>query len=260
MKLTRFAILVYGVAVYALFLLTFVQAVAFVSGVGLPWSIDDGMPADPRSAVLIDCGLLLLFAVQHNVMARRWFKRAWTRVVPAAAERSTFVLLASLILQLLFRQWRDLPGVAWSLESPALFGALAALQAFGWGLALLSTFLIDHFELFGLRQVWEQFRGRALQGPRMHVPLVYRQVRHPLMLGFLIAMWSAPHMTVSHLLFSGVVTMWVLLSIRIEERDLVAEHGASYRRYRERVPMLLPRPWRRMERDVLIDELAASER
>ncbi len=251
MNPTRIPIFLYGITAYALFLFAFVQTVAFVAGFRLPApfldaTIDDGSAdATLWPAVAIDVGLMLLFAVQHNVMARPAFKRWWTRIVPAAAERSTFVVLSSVILLVLAAQWRALPEIVWQIDSAGLSGALWAIQIAGWLIALVSTFLIDHFELFGLRQVWNHLRNSSPQAPPMRTPLFYRHVRHPLMTGFVIGMWATPTMTLGHLLFSGVVTAWIVFAIQLEERDLIRAHGDGYSEYRRHVPMLIPRLLRR---------------
>jgi len=184
--------------------------------------------------------LLALFAVQHSVMARKWFKDWWTRMVPKTIERSTYVLFSSLALILLFWQWRPLGAVIWSVEDPAVTFVLRALFAFGWGLVLVSTFLINHFDLFGLRQVWLYLVGRSVKTVRFATPGPYRLVRHPLYVGWLFAFWMTPVMTLAHLLFSIATTAYILLAIQFEERDLVREHGEAYEAYRRSVPMLVP--------------------
>lgn len=247
----RIPIFLYGITAYALFLFAFVQTVAFVAGFRLPApfldaTIDDGFAdATLWTAVTIDVGLMLLFAVQHNVMARPAFKRSWTRIIPPAAERSTFVVLSSLILLTLAAQWRSMPGIVWHVDSAGLSGALWAIQIAGWLIALVSTFLIDHFELFGLRQVWNHLRDSSPHTAPMRTPLFYRHVRHPLMTGFVVGMWATPTMTLGHLLFAGVVTAWIVFAIQLEERDLIQAHGDGYADYRRRVPMLVPRLIRR---------------
>jgi protein-S-isoprenylcysteine O-methyltransferase Ste14 len=188
----------------------------------------------------VDAGLLAIFAVQHSVMARRWFKLWWTRFVPQAIERSTYVLCASLALMLLFWQWRPLGGIVWSVESAAASAALWTMFGFGWTLVLVVTFLINHFDLFGLRQVWFALIDRAHPKVTFTTPGPYRMVRHPLYLGFVLAFWMTPTMTVAHLVFAAATTIYILLAIQFEERDLVAEHGVAYETYRRQVPMLLP--------------------
>jgi len=241
--LSRSLVLAYGAACYVAFLGTFVYALGFIGDFGVPRSIDSN-PIDPVSTALaIDLGLLGLFALQHSVMARPAFKRRLTRLVPEAAERSTYVLMSSAALALLFWQWRPMGGVVWSVEHPALVGLLYAGFGFGWLLVLVTTFLINHFDLFGLRQVWCYFRGVPREPLRFVMPGPYRLVRHPLYLGWLCAFWFTPTMTLAHLVFALATTGYILLGIRLEERDLVAAHGADYERYRARTPKLLPR-WR----------------
>ena len=232
----------YGVTAYLVFLAVFVYLVGFVGDMVVPRSIDDGPSAPPTVALLVNVGLLLLFAVQHSVMARQGFKRWWTRIVPWHLERSTYVLIASLVLAVVMWGWRPIPAMVWSVESTAGAAVLHGLFWVGWGTVLLSTFLIDHFRLFGLKQVWAHMRGADLEPPEFQTPGLYRVVRHPLYLGFLLAFWCTPEMTAGHLLFAAVWTAWILLAIQLEERDLMAFHGAAYRAYRERVRMLVPLP------------------
>jgi protein-S-isoprenylcysteine O-methyltransferase Ste14 len=249
--MSRLLALLYGAACYAVFLATFLYAIAFVAGVGVPRHIDSGIPAPMPLALAIDIALLGLFAVQHSVMARPAFKGWWTRFVPPPIERSTYVLVSSLALALLFWQWRPLPLRIWSVDGDAARWALYGLSAVGWLLVLASTFLINHFDLFGLRQVWTYGQGR---GPAPDVPFVtrafYRIVRHPIMLGFLIAFWATPTMSLGHLLFALMTTGYILVAVKfLEERDLIAQFGDTYRDYQRQVPMLLP--WRgRHARDV----------
>ena len=240
--MSRPLILFYGALAYIVFLLTFLYAIGFVSGVGVPRTIDTGRTAAPAAALAIDLLLLALFAVQHSGMARPAFKRWWTRYVPVAAERSTYVLVSSLALILLFWQWRTLAQPVWSIHSKPARWALYALAAAGWLLVLSSTFLIDHFGLFGLRQVWSHAQGLDTQHDGAFVTRAfYRLVRHPLMLGFLIAFWAAPDMSQGHLLFALMTTGYILLAVKcLEERDLVAQFGDTYRSYQREVPMLLP--------------------
>lgn len=237
---TRMAYLVYGSLAYLLFLATFLYAVAFVGGFGVPSTLDGPPTTDLLTALAIDAGLLGLFAVQHSVMARRSFKRWWTQIVPWAIERSTYVLAASLALDLLFWQWRPLGGVVWNIEHPALRAIVWAIFAWGWLQVLVVTFYINHFDLFGLRQVWLHAVGRHYTRVGFATPAPYRVVRHPLYVGFLLAFWATPTMTAAHLLFAVATTGYILLAIQFEERDLVHEHGGQYEEYRRRVPMLLP--------------------
>jgi protein-S-isoprenylcysteine O-methyltransferase Ste14 len=240
----RAAALLYGVAAYALFLVAFLYAIGFLAGFGVPKAINDGPAGPAGTAVLVNVLLLGLFAVQHTIMARPAFKDWWTKFVPRPIERSTFVLAASGCLLLLFWLWRPLPGVVWRVDNVAGRLLLVALSMAGWGLVLYSSFLIDHFDLFGLRQV-------VLHARRMeyhHHPFVerslYRFIRHPLMAGFIIAFWATPDMTAGHLLFAGVSTAYILFGITIEERDLGKFLGDDYAAYRRRTPMLIPRPGR----------------
>jgi methanethiol S-methyltransferase len=235
-----FLSVLYGVVVYPIFLATFLYAVGFVGNIVVPKSIDSGTPASLAESLLVNTLLLGLFAVQHSVMARAGFKRWWTRIVPPAVERSTFVLFASLTLLLLYWQWRPMPEAVWTVESPAAALVLKAIFWSGWALLLVSTFLINHFELFGLRQVFARMANRSLPEPTFKAPSVYRYVRHPIYLGFLLGFWSAPTMTVGHLMFAIATTGYILIGIQFEERDLIRQFGDKYRRYRKDVGMLLP--------------------
>jgi protein-S-isoprenylcysteine O-methyltransferase Ste14 len=237
---TRILFFLYGCAAYVLFLGTFLYAIAFVGGFAVPRQIDGPPVDDFLPSLAVNALLLGIFAVQHSVMARPWFKRWWTQRVPWAIERSTYVLFASLALDLLFWQWRPLGGTVWSVESPALRAALYAVFAAGWLQVLVMTFYIDHFDLFGLRQVWLHLRGRQYERVPFVTPAPYRVVRHPLYLGFLLAFWAAPTMTVTHLVFALATTAYILIAIQFEEHDLTHEHGGSYLAYRRRVPMLIP--------------------
>lgn len=243
--MSRLLALVYGIACYAVFLLTFLYAIGFVAGVGVPKHIDNGTPGAFGMALAVDLALLGLFAVQHSLMARPAFKRWWTRFVPPVIERSTYVLFSSLALIALFAWWRPLPAVIWQVDAEPLRWLLYGLYAAGWLIVLTGTFLISHFDLFGLRQVWLHARKQ----PYRELPFVqrayYRMVRHPLMLGFLIAFWATPTMTLGHLLFSVMTTAYIVIAVKFfEERDLLAAHGESYREYQRSVPMLLPWPKR----------------
>ena len=238
--LKRVAFLAYGVVCYVVFLATFLYAIGFIGGFGVPRPLDGAASGPIGVAIAIDAGLLGLFAVQHSVMARRWFKEWWTRLVPWPVERSTYVLFSSLALIALFAGWRPLGGSVWSVDDPTGRLVLRALFAFGWGLVLVCTFLINHFDLFGLRQVWLFAMGRPYTTLRFATPGPYRLVRHPLYVGWFFAFWMTPTMTLSHLLFAIATTAYILIAIQFEERDLVHEHGRAYDDYRRRVPMLWP--------------------
>jgi len=240
----RIGALLYGSLVYVGFLLTFLYAIGFVSGLVVPKTLDSGSAGAVLPALLINTGLLLVFAIQHNIMARQWFKRIWTRIVPAPVERSTFVLFTCLALNLMYWNWQPIGGTVWSVEQPIAAAALHGLGMAGWLLVLVATFLIDHFDLFGLRQVIRYALGKTHEDPAFRVKSLYRYVRHPLYLGFVIAFWATPTMTWGHLFFAVVTTAFMIHSIRLEERDLVRAHGRAYEEYRERVPMLVPVPGR----------------
>jgi len=240
--------LLYGLLVYVFFLATFVYAIGFVGDIVVPKGIDSGVAVPVIEAVIVNLLLLGVFAVQHSVMARRGFKRWWTRVVPEAVERSTFVLAATLALALLLWQWRPIAEpVIWHVESPLARIALWAVFAIGWAVLLISTFLINHFELFGLRQVFASLLGRQTPPPEFRTPLFYRHVRHPIYLGFVLGFWATPHMSAGHLLFAAAATGYILIGIWFEERDLIAQFGDRYRLYRQQVGMLLPRWSKRRE-------------
>jgi methanethiol S-methyltransferase len=232
--------LLYGVLAYVFFFATFLYAIGFVRNLAVPKSIDTGASAPLGVALLIDAALLSLFALQHSIMARHGFKKQWTRVVSWPVERSTYVVAASAVLALLLWQWRPIPATVWDLRGTVAGSILSVTFWVGWGVLLLATFLINHFELFGLHQVWAYFRGADLHRPDFKSPGLYKMVRHPIYLGFVIAFWSAPLMTVGHLLFSVATTGYILVGIYFEERDLIAVYGQAYREYRARVPMLLP--------------------
>ena len=239
----RIIIFIYGIAAYLAFAASFLYAAAFVSNVAVPTTIDTGIASPPATAAIIDLGLMALFAVQHSVMARQGFKRWWTKLVPPSMERSTYVLASSAVLALLLWQWRPIPVVVWWVRSPSLGALLLGLQLAGWLIAGLSTFLISHFELFGLAQVARNFLRRDPAPGKFRTPLFYRFVRHPLYLGFAIAFWATPVMSVGHLLFAVVTTAYIFVGIALEERDLTQFFGDEYRRYRARVPMIIP--WKR---------------
>ncbi len=239
---TRILVLLFGVLCYVAFFVAFLYQIGFVAGVVVPKTIDDGVVVPRFQAIATNVVLLSLFAIQHTVMARLAFKRWWTTLVPEPIERSVFVLLSSLLLLLMNWQWKPLPEMVWQVERAFGRSLMYAATAAGWGLVLYATFLINHFDLFGLRQVWHYFNKREYTSVKFKETLLYRWLRHPLMLGFIIAFWATPDMTQGHLLFALVTTAYILIAIQIEERTLMALHGEEYRRYRERVSMIIPLP------------------
>lgn len=240
--MARLLALLYGITAYVLFLGTFLYAIGFLARVVVPKDIDDGVASATGTALAVNLLLLAVFGLQHSIMARPAFKKWWTKFVPQPIERSTYVLITCVILGLIFWQWRPMASSVWNLEHPATRIVLQGMFWVGIGTVLLSTFLIDHFDLFGLRQVWSCFRGEEYREPEFKVWSLYRLVRHPLMLGFMIAFWGTPTMTVGHLLFAIVTTLYMLVAIHIEERDLLSFHGDEYDHYRRSVSMILPLP------------------
>ncbi|HEV7411358.1 MAG TPA: NnrU family protein [Bradyrhizobium sp.] len=230
----------YGLAAYLVFFFTFLYAIGFVTGLGVPKTIDTGTIVPLGEALVVNVLLMSLFALQHSVMARPQFKEWWTQFVPATVERSTYVLLASCALILLFWQWRPIPAVVWEVADPKLAMTIIGGSLVGWLLVLASTFMINHFELFGVHQVVNNLSGRPMVAPHFKTPALYKLVRHPIYLGFIIAFWVAPVMTVGHLLFAAVTTAYIFVGIALEEHDLVKLFGNEYVRYRERVSMLIP--------------------
>lgn len=240
--LKRIAFFCYGSGCYLVFFATFLYAIGFIGNLVVPKSVDSGPERPLIQVLLVNTALLGLFAIQHSVMARQWFKRAWTRIIPEPVERSAYVLFSSLALLLLFWQWQPMGGVIWDIENLIVRSAIYGLFGFGWLTVLASTFLIDHFDLFGLRQVYLYLQAREYTPIEFKTPGPYKIVRHPLYLGFLLAFWSAPTMTVAHLLFALATTGYIIIAIQFEERDLIRRHRDEYRQYRKRVPMILP--WR----------------
>ncbi len=239
--MSRILSFLYGVVNYVVFLGVFLYAIAFVGDFAVPRTIDSGGPTGAFwPSLLINAGLLGLFAVQHSVMARQGFKEWWTKIVPEPIERSTYVLFTNAVLILLFWQWRPLTDVVWSVEVAWGQWVLWGLFGLGWALVLAATFMISHMHLFGMKQVYEHVQGEELSHPDFQIPGLYRYVRHPLILGFLIGFWATPHMTVGHLVFALATTGYSFIGLYLEERDLIAQFGERYRRYREQVPMIVP--------------------
>jgi protein-S-isoprenylcysteine O-methyltransferase Ste14 len=238
----RALVLGYGAVAYLLFLGVLAYTIGFLAGVGVPKGVDDGRAGPVGVALLVNTGLLTLFAVQHSVMARPWFKRWWTRLVAPSIERSTYVLAASAVVALLLWQWRPLPDPVWSVAAGWARAALWSLYALGWVVLVTSTFLTGHFDLFGLRQALARARGRVYRQPEFRQTMLYRLVRHPLMVGFLIAFWAVPDMSVGRLMFAAVASAYILVAVRWEERDLRRAIGEPYRAYAATVPRFVPRP------------------
>ncbi len=236
----RFMAFLYGIASYIVFFGTFLYAVGFVTGLIVPKTLDTGAAVPASEALMVDLLLMAVFAIQHSVMARRQFKQWWTKFVPKPVERSTYVLFSSLALILICAMWRPMPTVIWRLDDPIVRMAVTALSFTGFLIVLSSTFLINHFELFGLHQVTTNLSGGAMPVPRFRTPLYYKFVRHPIYLGFIIAFWATPLMTVGHLLFAAVTSAYIVVGILLEERDLIELFGEEYRTYQRRVAMLIP--------------------
>jgi methanethiol S-methyltransferase len=239
--MSRIVHIVFALLAYAIFFATFLYLVAFVGDFPIATTtVDRGGPAlATGTALILDLALIAMFGVQHSVMARQGFKRAWTKIVPATAERSVYVLASSLTLIVFVMFWAPIPTVVWSVGAPMAY-VLWAIFALGWGTVLLSTFLINHFELFGLQQAWHNLRNRAAAAPQFHTPLLYRFVRHPLYLGFVLAFWATPVMTIGHLVLAAGMTVYIVVAIGYEERDLISLFGEQYSDYRRRVGMLVP--------------------
>ena len=235
----------YGVVAYGFTLVALLYLIGFVGNLVVPKSIDSGAAGPLLQSVIVDTMLIALFALQHSVMARQGFKRWWTRIVPASIERSTYVLFTSLALMLLYWQWQPIPAPVWTVHNPIAAGVLDGIFWLGWVVLVASTFMLNHFELFGLSQVFARLFGKQPSDAKFRTPLLYRYVRHPILLGVLLAVWATPVMTFGHLLFAGVITGHILIGIQLEERDLIQQFGDRYRRYRQRASMLIPLPGRK---------------
>ena len=236
----RLVAFLYGIVAYLAFAIVIVYAIGFVCGLVVPKTIDSGPVGPLMESIVINLVLMTIFALQHSVMARPQFKKWWTKIVPQSVERSTFVLFSSLALALVFWQWRPIPGVVWEVKEPTLAAFLLYLGLFGWVLVFISTFMINHFELFGLHQVANNLAGKPMPAMKFKTPMLYNVVRHPIYLGFIIFVWATPVMTAGHLLFAAVVTAYIFVGIALEEHDLIAVFGDEYRRYRQRVAMIVP--------------------
>ena len=240
--MARAIYLLFGVFAYFVFFATFLYLIAFVGNCpGVPWTVDRGPVGSVPVAIVVDVALIALFGIQHSVMARAPFKAAWTRIVPAPVERSMYVLLASLCLIVMFVFWRPIPAILWSVSNPAAAYAIWALFGLGWLIVLIATFLLNHFELFGLRQVWSHAHGHEIPAPVFREPFFYKRMRHPISSGFVLAFWATPVMSAGHLLLAAGMTVYILIAIRHEERDLVGMYGTIYQDYRRRAGMLIPR-------------------
>jgi protein-S-isoprenylcysteine O-methyltransferase Ste14 len=240
-----FVAVIYGIIAYGFTLGALLYLVGFVGNLIVPKSIDSGTAGPPLQSVIVDTMLIGLFAIQHSVMARQGFKRWWTRIVPPSVERSTYVLAASFALLILYWEWQPIPALVWTVHNPAAAAVLDGIFWLGWVVLVASTFMISHFELFGLSQVFARLFGKPLSGAKFRTPLLYRSVRHPIYLGVLLAVWATPAMTAGHLLFSVVITGYILIGIQLEEHDLIEQFGDQYRRYRQHAPMLVPLPGRK---------------
>jgi len=242
-RASKFIAFLYGLLAYSASFVVILYAICFVGGFAVPKTVDTGEESSLAKAVTVDILLMTLFAVQHSLMARKQFKQWWTQYVPKSIERSTYVLFASLCLMLLFWQWVPIPPIVWQIDEPDVAATVAAVSLAGWVIVFTSTFMINHFELFGLHQVTNNLTGREMATPRFRTPLYYKFVRHPIYLGFIIAFWATPVMTAGHLLFALVTTAYISVGIWLEERDLVELFGDEYRRYKQQVSMLVP--WRK---------------